>query len=160
MASVVVQLNSNTDSLVQNDVYTFDALVEHDGVLFGFSSDGAFKVAGETNNGEDVDAFFVLPPTDFGVANQKALRSILVQYESLGVLRISVTNDEDYTMNKPLPNTRGRQSGTKVPCPRDSRGVNHSVKIENKNGCYFAIDSIDVLTIVQVNKIGLPSINR
>lgn len=160
MASVIMQLNTNINALSQNDIYDFDVMAEHDGELYGFSSAGAFKVAGDTADSEDISASFTLPTTDFGIHNQKTFRSIALQYEATDVLSITVTNDEDYAVSLSVPSTLGLQSGAKIACPRDSRGVSHSVQISNTEGAYFAIDTVDVLCVVQANKLGIPSITR
>lgn len=129
--------------------YNFNSFCEIGGKYYGATDDGIFEMVGDTDAGEDIDACFELPMSDFGINNVKKLRRIYVGYEATGDLIIKVKDNEDNERSYPLDNiATDKQIGGEVTIERDQLGRYWGERIENVRGAYFAIDSIEVVPVI------------
>jgi len=102
--------------------------------------------------GTPISAYFKLPRTDFGIENEKRLRSMYVGYEADGSLLVTITPDEDTARSQDFTlaariATQKQHSG-RIPLRRDLRGRYFDFKIANVNGSDFSIDSIKLVITV------------
>jgi len=102
--------------------------------------------------GTPISGYFKLPRTDFGIENEKRLRSMYVGYETDGSLLITITPDEDTTRSQDFTltgriDTQKQHSG-RIALRRDLRGRYFDFKIANVNGSDFSIDSIKIVITV------------
>lgn len=143
-------------AVTQYAKYNFDSMCKLGDVYLGCNEDGIFELTGSKDNTTDIDAFFELPATDFGLSNQKRIRRAYLGYEADGQLMLEVKDDDDntrrYPINVPLKDLR--QHGTTVPVGRDGKGRYWGFKMENVNGSDFSIDSIDVSVMLLGKKPG------
>jgi len=102
----------------------------------------------DTDNDVAIDSIVELPLTDFGISNQKRLRSVYFGYEAEGSLKLTVTNDEGNEREYTLEATTNTQHGGKVSINRNGKGRYWQLKIENVEGCDFSIDSIEVIPVI------------
>ena len=129
--------------------YNFNSFCEIDGKYYGATDDGIFELAGDTDAGEDIDAWFELPMSDFGINNVKRLRRIYLGYEATGDLTIKVKDNEDNERLYPLGNIAlDKQVGGEVTIERDQLGRYWGLRIDNVRGAYFAVDSIEVVPVI------------
>ena len=136
--------------------FNFDSMCKLGDVYLGCNARGIFELDGSTDEGMDIDAFFELPTTDFGLSKQKRIRKVYLGYEASGSLVLEVKDDEDnvrkYTLEAALSDNR--EHSAKIPVGRDGKGRYWSFKIENVAGCDFSVDSIDASIVILGKKSG------
>lgn len=147
----VLNINLTNLAVTQFCNYNFNSFCKIGNKYFGASDSGIFELTGNDDAGTDIDAFFELLVSDFGIDNVKRLRSIYVGYEAKGDLIITVKDNENnartYTLSY-ITSAYDRQTGGKVNIGRDGLGRYWQIRIDNVNGAYFAIDSIKALLVI------------
>ncbi len=148
---LTLNINLSNMAVVQYCNYNFNSFCKIGDKYFGASDSGIFELIGNNDAGTDIDAFFELIVSDFGISNVKRIRSIYIGYEAKGDLTITVKDNENnartYTLSY-IPSAYDRQTGGKVNVGRDGLGRYWQIRIDNKSGCFFAIDSIEVLAVI------------
>lgn len=141
--------------------YNFDAMTKFGDVYLGCNELGIFTLDGSTDDNIDIDSFFELLTTDFGIPNQKRIRKIYLGYETSGSLILEIKDDENnvrrYTLAASLDDQR--QHGARVAVGRDGKGRYWSFRLENVDGCDFSVDSLDALVTVLARKPGKTRLN-
>lgn len=142
--------------------FNFDGMCKLGDVYLGCNTRGIFELDGDADEGMDIDAFFELLTTDFGLPNQKRIRKAYLGYETSGSLVLEIKDDEDnvrrYTLEAALNDQR--QHSAKISVGRDGKGRYWTFKLENLGGCDFSIDSIDASIVVLGKKSGKTMLNR
>lgn len=144
-------LNVNLSNLAISQYcdYDFNSFCEVGGKYYGSNENGIFLLDGDDDAGTNIDAFFELVLSDFGISNMKRIRSMYVGGEANGGLTLTLKDNENnsrtYTLNLATGNV---QSGAKVNVGRDGQGRYWQTRIDNIGGAYFAIDTIEVLAII------------
>jgi hypothetical protein len=129
--------------------YNFNSFCKIGDKHYGATDDGIFELVGDTDAGEDIDAWFELPISDFGISNVKRLRRIYLGYEATGDLTIKVKDNEDNERPYPLDNIASdKQVGGEVTIERDQLGRYWGLRVDNVRGAYFAVDSIEVVPVI------------
>ena len=129
--------------------YNFNSFCKIGDKHYGATDDGIFELVGDDDAGEDIDAWFELPISDFGISNVKRLRRIYVGYEATGDLTVKVKDNEDNERSYPLDNIAlDKQIGGEVTIERDQLGRYWGLRIDNVRGAYFAVDSIEVVPVI------------
>jgi len=137
--------------------YNFNSMCELDGKFYGTNSDGIWSLGDEdydnyvdANTKDEIDAWFELLTTDFGLPNQKRLRRAYIGYETDGSIILKVKDDDANERSYTLTAITGTdlQEGAKVSIGRDGKGRYWNFRIENVSGSYFAIDSIDLVAFI------------
>jgi len=146
---LTLAVNLSNTAVTQYCDYNFNSFCEIAGKYYGSNESGIFELTGDDDAGTNIDAFFDLILSDFGISNMKRIRSIYVGGEANGGLTLTIKDDEDnsrlYTLNLTSGN---KQSSGKVAVGRDGIGRYYQIRIDNIGGAYFAIDSIEVLAII------------
>ena len=150
MASkVVININLANLSTTQFCNYDFNSFCKIGDKYFGANDSGIFELTGNDDAGSNINAFFELILSDFGISNMKRIRSLYVGGEANGSLTLTLKDDENNSRTYNLNLTSGnKQSSAKVPVGRDGLGRYWQVRIDNVSGVYFAIDSIKALAII------------
>ena len=149
MNKSILNVNLSNLSITQWCDYDFNSFCKIGDSYFGASESGIFELTGDDDNGTDIDAFFELILSDFGISNMKRIRSIYVGGEANGGLTLTLKDDENNSRTYILNLTSGnKQSGAKVNVGRDGLGRYWQTRIDNIGGAYFAIDAIEVLAII------------
>ena len=131
--------------------YNFNSMAKVGDVYLGANENGIFILdSGDSDAGDEIEAFFELPTSDWGIINAKRIRRLYVSYESNGDLLLSVKDDEDnlrYYLLEPvhLPN---KQHTARVAIGRDGKGVHWMIRIENTSGSDFSVDRINIIPVV------------
>lgn len=148
---LILNINLSNMAITQFCNYNFNSFCKIGDKYFGASENGIFELAGDSDNGTDIDAFFELIVSDFGISNVKRLRSLFIGYEAKGDLIVTVKDNEDnartYTLSY-ISSGYDRQTGGKVSIGRDGAGRYWQIRIDNTSGKYFAVDSIEVLAVI------------
>jgi hypothetical protein len=126
-------------------------MCEWNGVYIGANEDGIFTLDdAETDNGAEILAIIETPTSNFGIDNAKRMRKAYIGYESSGFLVLKITTDDDlhyYYILRPRKKQQ-LQHKTLVPLGRDAKGDYWMFRIENKDGCDFSLDSLDMVPVV------------
>jgi hypothetical protein len=157
MAKLGLRANLLTKGLTQYQAYGFDSMVDFNGVPVGIGPDGTYRLfTGDTDDGAQIDARFDLPESDLGTTRNKRLRSIFLGCRATGELKITVSDDEDYSHSYvAAPRKLDKQSILKVPCGRNfNKGCYYQLRVENVDGADFDIDYIEVLPVYLTRKPG------
>jgi len=130
--------------------FNFDGLVEMNGVPLAFGKDGIYVLEGDDDDGQPIQALLEFM-TDMGSERQKRLRSCYLGCEADGDLRLVLRNDEgnvrEYVFtHKPM------QHSARVAVGRSGRGRYWTFAIENIDGRYFCIDTVDAVVTVMRRK--------
>ena len=146
---LTLSINLSNMAVVQYCDYDFNSFCKIGDSYFGASESGIFELTGDDDNGTNIDAFFELVLSGFGISNMKKIRSIYVGGEANGGLTLTLKDDENNSRTYVLNLTSGnKQSSAKVNVGRDGLSRYWQTRIDNIGGAYFAIDAIEVLAII------------
>jgi hypothetical protein len=143
-------LNLKMNAISQYANYDFNSFCMFNGKPLAASVDGIFELdSAQTDHGTLIDAFVELVSTDFGTTNPKRIRSAHIGYETSGYLVFKVkTDDNNEVAYEMQPDkTAQKQYGEKVPLSRMQRGVTWMFRVENRDGCDFSLDAIDLVLV-------------
>jgi len=146
LTTIALNLKISAGSQFTN--YNFTDFVKVDGVSYGFDSDGIHSLdTADNDNGTDIDAYFSLLNSDFGIANNKRIRKGFVGYEG-GNIEVTLRYDDksEYTTEvTPIPTNQG--FGT-FKGRHDYIGGHIQLKVGNVDGDDFSIDSISIIPFI------------
>lgn len=131
--------------------YNFNSMCKFNGYYLGANESGIFMLdSGDLDNTAQIEAFFELVTSDYGVPNQKRWRTMYIGYETEGNLTLIVKDDDNnerqYTL-EPIFAGLEQHSG-KVSIGRDGKGRYWMVRIENVNGVDFSVDRITGIPVI------------
>ena len=142
-------LNLANQGLSEYCKFNFNSMCKFGGVYLGATDAGIHTLGGATDNGTDIDAFLKLALSDWDLSNYKKIRKLFFGLEVIGDLLITIEDDDGdlwtYTMEF---HRYDRQGANIVKGRRDKVGVFWSIRIDNIDGCFFAIDYIEALPIM------------
>ena len=149
----VLNINLSNLSVTQFCSYNFNSFCKIGDKHYGANDSGIFELTGNDDTGINIDAFFELIVSDFGISNVKRIRKIYAGYEAKGDLIVTTKDNEDNARSYTLSYLDyNKQNGGQVNVGRDGLGRYWQIRVDNINGCYFAIDNIElVLTILGRN---------
>lgn len=149
MNKFALNVNLSNTAITQFCNYNFNSFCKIGDKHYGANDSGIFELDGTDDAGTDIDAFFELILSDFGISNIKRIRSVFVGGEANGKLTLTLKDDENNSRTYNLVLTSSsKQSSSKVDVGRDGQGRYWQVRVDNTNGVYFAIDSIELLAII------------
>ena len=149
MSKLALAVNLSNMAVTQYCNYDFNSFCKIGDKFYGSETAGIYELTGDDDAGTDIDAFFELIVSDFGITAMKRIRSIFVGGEADGKLTLTLKDDENNSRTYALNLTTGNvQSSGKVDIGRDGIGRYWQVRIDNLGGAYFAIDDIEVLAIL------------
>ena len=134
--------------------YRFNSMCKFGDAYLGCTDAGIFSLDSDDDDGSEIDAYFEPGLTDFELVNQKRIRKLYVGGESKGKLKITTKNAEGNAREYAVDPWRKdqRQVGTKTAVGRDGKSRYWGIKLENVDGCYFAVDSIGASVVVLAKK--------
>lgn len=146
---LTLNLNLANIAVTQFCNYDFNSFCKIGDKYFGANDSGIFELTGNDDAGSNIDAFFELILSDFGISNMKKIRSMYVGGEANDSLTLTLKDDENNSRTYSLNLTSGsKQSSAKVSVGRDGIGRYWQVRIDNVSGAYFAIDFIEALAVI------------
>ena len=149
MNKFALNVNLSNTAVTQLCNYNFNSFCKIGDKYFGANDSGIFELDGTDDNGTDIDAFFELIVSDFGISSIKRLRSVFLGGEADGKLTLTLKDNENNSRTYDLRLTSdSKQSSSRVDVGRDGQGRYWQVRIDNTNGVYFAIDFIELLAII------------
>lgn len=150
MMCLCLSLSGNQLSQFTN--YNYNSICKFHGKYYGASDSGIFELdTGDLDDTATIHAYFELPVSDWGVDNQKRIRSAHLGVESNGELLLTLTDDEGrsypYTVT---PNqVSHKQHGTKITAGRNNgKGRYWQLRVDNIDGADFSVNSISVYPVI------------
>jgi len=145
---ICTELSSFASTQYNN--FNFNSMCKFGDNYLGCNELGIFKLDGDTYNNIQIDAFFELLLSDFGIINQKRVRELYIGYETSGSLIFTLKTDDGNEKTYVMTAKKGnqRQHGGKIRISRIDKGRYWALKIENVDGCDFSVDSIKGMVIV------------
>jgi hypothetical protein len=131
--------------------YNFKSMCKFGDKLLGANEDGLFVLnSGDTDNGTDIPAFFVIGPTDFGAEEEKRIRRLYFSGRMDGRLRVEMSGDEEDPVSQELnpENIELRLTHHRIKGGRDVRGKYLKLKVSNVLGSDFTVSSINAVLVV------------
>jgi hypothetical protein len=135
--------------------YNFNSMCKVGNVYLGANENGIFELdSGSTDNTTDITAAFELLTTDFGIEQQKRIRSVFLGYETDGRLILKIKDDDNNERDFTLPAEVGgnKQVSAKVNPGRDGKGRYWMIRVENVEGSDFSIDTITAILTLLTRK--------
>jgi len=143
-------LNLSNDGMTRYTNYGFDFIVRFNGEYFGINPEGLYPLEGDDDNGENIKANITLPPDDYGTSRNKRLNNVYIGADSDSQLLVTATVDESRSATVQTAHA-GRNRRAKI--PKGLKGRYWGLKIENRNGKRFKIDSVESLPDVLRRKV-------
>lgn len=155
MNYLTLAVNLKNLAISQYTNYNFNSFAKIGDTHIGFNEDGIYELDNaQDDDGTAIDAFAELVRSDWGVSNQKRVRTIYIGYEANGVLQLILSTDEataeTYTLTPTL--SANKQGSGELHGRRSQKGRHWDIKIANTLGCDFSLDSIHILPTILNSK--------
>lgn len=150
-ARLAVAMNMRKLALSQYANFDFNSMTMFNGVPLAANADGIFSLFDtDRDDGTDINAVVETILSNFGLPTKKRPRRMYVSLETSGDMILKLKADDgDYKVYQFTPD-QVRQLQHRVPVDVGSRrkGDFWLLRVENKSGCDFSIDAVDVLFII------------
>jgi len=111
----------------------------------GCATDGIYSLGGYTFDGEEIEAYIQTFKNKLGYNGNKRVHFIYLSLEADDDLIVTPTVDGIARPSITVHLHRTGRQHIRVKCGEGTKGEYWSFKIENTNGCWFAIDIVEVL---------------
>lgn len=128
--------------------FNYDSMVKFGNKFLCASDSGLFEVTGSTDDGSGIESYFEPVTMDFGISNEKRLRSVYIGYEAADDLTLLISTELGKSAFYTIPASTPGQHGKKVVVSRALRGRYWTFQIYS-NSVPFSVDEIKVLPIVR-----------
>lgn len=144
-------LNMKEVAVSQYDNFDFNSMTVFNGVPIGSNSNGIYSLFDkDDDDGADINSILELVVTDFGLQTKKKPRRVYIGYEASGNMVFKIKADDgDYKVYHLKPvKTSQLQHRTAIAVTSKQKGVYWLTRVENKEGCDFSIDAVEMLMFV------------
>ena len=146
MSTLTLTLNVEIFAPAQYLNFPFNSMCEFNGVLIGAGDDGIFQLEqGDLDVSSPINSLVEFPRTDLGVHHLKHPRRIVIKGRAFGNLLLTTSVDDGPEVVRTV---QSRNPGRYAPMfeyfSREQRGMYFSFRLENVDGSYFSIDSMDL----------------
>jgi len=148
-------LNLKRRALSQYANYNFNSMCKFGDNYIGANESGIFTLDnGSDDAGADIVAFFELITSDYGILNQKRIRSLFVGYETDGRLILKIKDDDNNERPFTLPAevAGNKQVSAQINPGRDGKGRYWMIRVENVEGSDLSVDTITAIFILLSKK--------
>lgn len=149
MTTLGICINLKNAAPSQYSGVNFNSVCEFNDALLGANENGIFSLGGDSDNTVNIDAYFELGSSDFGVPFIKAVRAVYISgYSAGGIQLVPLTdNTEQRSFNYSSVGSYIERTFI-LYVDSDLKGKYWSFKISNISGSDFSIDAIDVLAFI------------
>ena len=140
-------VNTETLDTTQYGNFGFESFCELDGEYFATDGAAIYRLSGDDDAGTDIDAEISLGATDFGSAFQKGVQDLYLGFSADGKLILKVVTDEKVEDWYELETTEDGTHGAKVKVGRGLKARYWRIKLRNKKGGDFELDSIRLIPV-------------
>ena len=139
-----------TKAITQFTNYRFSSMCNFNGTPLGVNDLGLFKLTGDTDNTESIDASFTPVLSMYGKLSSKRMRQVYLSFMSTGTLKFIVKDANGKVYSYPFRCAKvGEQQYKRLIITRGIHKVYWDYTIENENGADF---SIDLITCMFINR--------
>lgn len=139
-------LNSATTQFTN---YNFNSICKFGETYLGATDSGLFVLnSGSKDNTTNISARFRTMTNDFGASNQKRIRTVYINGEGNGDVKLTVRNDEANSREYTFELSEQFQKGYKKNIGRDGKGRHWDFEFANVDGSDFSIDLIEAIPII------------
>lgn len=144
-----IRLNTTNFAPSEYDNFAFNSMCKFNGKVLCASANGIVEFVGDDDKGTDIDAYFQLPSCDYSTHKQKNFRKVFVEGESGGDLIVTAIADDAEGGNYEI-GSLGVVGETQYTFQMNhsDRGSQIGLKIENKNGADFTINSMFATLVI------------
>lgn len=144
-------VNLDTGASSQYDGYGFNSFFERDGEYYGVADDGIYKLDGDTDNGEEIDALIDFGKTNFNSAFDKRILRVWagVSSEGLMILKIGVDGNTYYYAAESYSEDL---SSHRFKIGREPRGNYFNLTLMNQDGNDFDLESMNFEPVILSRK--------
>ena len=143
---LAIALNVNNKAPSQYLDMPFDSVVEFNGKAVFFGETGVFEEGGQTDDGEEINAWVDTPLHDFGRSEQKSIEAFRIAYESAGELVLTLSSAENDTYARAFTLEPVRDDQVQQDHMRTLKKYRYGksrywmVRVANVDGCDFSFD--------------------
>lgn len=150
MSNLGIALNTKTMAASQYGDLSFNSLCNVNGTLVASNSSGIFEFGATTDNGTAISGIFKTGRYDLGTPKPKHIRTVkmggyIEGHCTTTVVGPGTTSNESW--DKANPAVLRNEGYTTI----DTTGSFFNVQIQNIDGAYFRIDTLDVKAYLMVN---------
>jgi len=148
---VVWVVNMANRASSQYEQYGFNSFFERDGVFYGVANDGIYKLEGDNDVNELIDALAVLPRTNLGIPKQKRVNAVYLGVSSTAemILKIEVDDVPVYYTAR----SHGDLKNHRVDTGKGQIGNYWQFTVMNQDGCDFSLAGIEFVPVVLGRRI-------
>ena len=126
--------------------YKFNGMFKIGGKFFATSESGLFEIAGQEDNGNEIESYVATPLTDFGTMKLKSVPDVYIHMRSDGESQFRLVTDEDTDRSAYVLSydERGGVHRRRKQLHKGIKGTNWQVEIKNKNNSRLEVAQIDM----------------
>lgn len=144
-----IDTNMKLKAPAQFSNYDFNSLCNFNGMKLGVNNNGLYKIlCGDADGTAEIDAYFTIATTDYGVSNTKKFRFMYFGYISDDDLKITISVDEGTPIDIILTSNKDGLQCSRKSITRELHGRYWTIKVANTNGADFSVNDIEALLII------------
>jgi hypothetical protein len=151
-AQTVWVVNTDLQASTRYENYAFNSFAVINGVYYGAKADGLYRLDGDDDNGDPIQAMISMGKMDFGTNLKKSLTNVYVGTSSSGKLFLKVLVDgQEYTYS-----ARASSESMKVQRFDTGRGIRANYlefELYNAAGDDFELDSVEFIVATLTRRI-------
>lgn len=149
----MLELNLKNRAISQH-TRDFNSMCRFGGAYLGASDSGLFLIEGYNDHGVQIPALSKSGMTDFGMASLKRFRFFYFGLDTTGSITLKIFCDGALAATMTVkPDVKGKRT-VRVPVSRNHAGRYWSWSIENANGAFFALYSVQAIPVILHPNIG------
>lgn len=140
---IVLDTNVKANASTQYTNFNYNSMVSFKGNFFCANSSGLYKITGGDDDNTNIISYFEPLTTDFGIDEEKRIRSVYLAMEADGDMSLKVTTELSSQETYAIPVSSGQQA-RKINIKRTQKGRWWTFQIYG-NGVIYSIDEIRAL---------------
>lgn len=148
-------MNADTRGTTSYSQFPMESLFVHQGVAYGVAETGLYRLEGDDDDGDPIQAVIASGDIDFGTSKQKNVpRAYLYLTQNGGMILKTITSlqgarhETYYELAQRPTDRQDDDTLRRVPLGRGVRGVWWRFEVHNVNGADFDFAGAEVLPVV------------
>lgn len=145
-------VNMDTGASSQYEQYGFNSFFTRDGIHYGVTDDGIYKLEGDDDAGQPIESLAALPRSNLGDGYLKNVPNFYVGVASTGKLILkAVADGQEYLYE--ARSSSEELSTHRIDLGRGLEGTFWQFTLMNQDGCDFEIADIEFVPVVRKRRI-------